>query len=64
MLIDQFKSKISEKDFEILTMRMNGKTYEEIAEKLGYKNHSGIIKRIKRIAEAYIDFCDENKIDY
>lgn len=64
MLIDQFKSKISEKDFEILTMRMNGKTYEEIAEKLGYKNHSGIIKRIKRIAEAYLDFYDENKIDY
>ncbi len=64
MLIEHFEFKISEKDFDILTMRMNGKTYEEIAKKLGYKNHSGIIKRIKRIAEAYLDFCEDNKIDY
>ena len=63
ILIEQFKSRLSEKDMKILTLRMNGLTYEEIAKKLDYKNHSGIIKRIKRIAEAYEDFVDDNRID-
>lgn len=64
MIVEQFKEKLSEKDMTILTMRMSGLTYEEIAEKLGYKNHSGVIKRIKRIAESYLDFCDEHNMDY
>ena len=32
---------------------MNGDTLEEIAEKLGYKNHSGVLKRIRKIGQAY-----------
>ena len=28
-------------------------TLEEIAEKLGYKNHSGVLKRIRKIGQAY-----------
>ena len=62
ILVEHFKSRLSEKDMTILTMRMNGLTYEEIAKRLDYKNHSGIIKRIRRIAEAYEDFIDDNKI--
>lgn len=32
---------------------MSGDTLEEIAEKLGYKNHSGVLKRIRKIGQAY-----------
>ena len=52
-LVDQFKTMLSEKDMQILKMRMNGDTLEEIAEKLGYKNHSGVLKRIRKIGQAY-----------
>ena len=52
-LVDQFKATLSEKDMKILGMRMSGDTLEEIAEKLGYKNHSGVLKRIRKIGRAY-----------
>lgn len=52
-LVDQFKATLSEKDMQILELRMNGDTLEEIAEKLGYKNHSGVLKRIRKIGQAY-----------
>jgi DNA-directed RNA polymerase specialized sigma24 family protein len=49
----RFKARLSEKDLEILELRVLGFTYEEIADKLGYKNHSGVIKRIRSIAKAF-----------
>ena len=52
-LVDQFKATLSEKDMRILEMRMSGDTLEKIAEKLGYKNHSGVLKRIRKIGQAY-----------
>jgi hypothetical protein len=64
IVIEQFKSKLTQKDIDILTMRMEGVPYEEVADKMGYKNHSGVIKRVKRIAEAYLDFCDKYDINY
>lgn len=48
-LVDQFKATLSEKDMKILKMRMNGYTLDEISEKLGCKNHSGVLKRIRKI---------------
>lgn len=38
---------------------MDGFTYEEIADRLGYQNHSGVIKRMQAIREAFIKY--ENK---
>ena len=38
---------------QILDLRMSGGTLDEIAEKLGYKNHSGVLKRIRKIGQAY-----------
>ena len=52
-LVEQFKKTLSEKDMKILEMRMDEATLEEIAEKLGYKNHSGVLKRIRKIGQAY-----------
>ena len=58
--VEQFKETLSEKDMAILEMRMQGYTMEEIATKLGYKNHSGVLKRIRKIGQAYEAFTGED----
>ena len=50
------ESTITEKDREILKLRMEGYTEQEIAEKGGYKTASAVHKRIAKIAAAYEDF--------
>lgn len=58
--VKQFTDRLSEKDKQILKMRMQGLTLEEIAEKLGYKNHSGVLKRIRKIGQKYEAFANVN----
>ena len=57
----RFKSRLSEKDMEILELRVEGYTYEKIADKLGYKNHSGVIKRIRAIEKEFVKYEDEQQ---
>ena len=52
---------ISEEDGTILRMLLDGMTQKEIAEKLGYKNHSGVNKRIKKMREKYMEFDPDFK---
>lgn len=47
---------ISERDREILRLRMEGYTEQEIADRVGYQTASAVHKRISRIASAYEDF--------
>ena len=61
ILIEQFLSTLSEKDRQILVLRMEGRTYEDIAQQLEYKNHSGVQKRIKKIGLAYEQYIG---VDY
>ena len=56
---EQFKARLSERDMEILELRVEGFTYEEIAEKLGYKNHSGVIKRMAAIKKTFIKYEEQ-----
>ena len=56
MAVDEFLASLSETDRQILTMRMEGITLEKIAEKLGYKTHSAVHKRIRKIGLAYEKF--------
>lgn len=58
---ERFYNSLSERDREMLTMRADGYTYQEIADKLGYKTHSAVMKRIKRLGEGYLDFTDEQQ---
>lgn len=58
--IERFKARISDKDLKILELRAEGRTYEEIAGIMGYKNHSGILKRIRTIASEFEKFEAEN----
>ncbi|MCE5236056.1 MAG: hypothetical protein ABFC62_00415 [Clostridiaceae bacterium] len=57
----RFKARLSEKDMKILELRVEGFTYEEIAAKLGYKNHSGVIKRIQSITKAFVKYEEEQQ---
>ena len=47
---------ISERDREILRLRMVGHTEQEIADRVGYQTASAVHKRISRIASAYEEF--------
>lgn len=46
----------SKRDREILRLRMEGYTEQEIADRVGYQTASAVHKRISRIANAYEDF--------
>ena len=50
------ESMITEKDREILKLRMEGYTEQEIVDKVGYKTAGTVHKRIAKIADAYEDF--------
>ena len=52
---ETFWSKLSEDDKIILLMRMDGKTQQEIADHLGYKNHSAVTKRIKKLKDLFLE---------
>ena len=52
-LAERFLASLSEKDRQIVQLRQEGFTYWEIAQGLGYKNHSGVIKRIEAIRKKY-----------
>ena len=45
---------------DIFKLSCKNKTSEEIAEELGYKNHSGVLKRIRKIGLAYEKFTGED----
>ena len=54
----EFLDTLNSADREIYTMLENECTQAEIAERLGYKTHSAITKREKKIKQQLIDFCD------
>ncbi len=51
---DAFWNSISEEDKNILRLRMNSMSQKKIADKLGYKSHSTITKRIKILKEKFL----------
>lgn len=53
---DKFLQSLSSLDREILELRISGCTYQEIAQRTGFKTHSAVLKRINRIAEQYLDY--------
>lgn len=58
--IDMFmNSVLCDKDRKILKMRLEGYTEQDIADKMGYKTHSAIHKRISKISNAYIKYQKE-----
>ena len=56
--INEFTETLNEKDKRILELRLEGRTYEEIAKELGYKTPSAVQKRIKKIGTAFQKHAD------
>ena len=58
--VNKLLSKIDDKDKQILQMRAEGYTNQEIADRIGYKTHSAVVKRIKKLGKMYQDFSGLN----
>jgi DNA-directed RNA polymerase specialized sigma24 family protein len=58
VVADQFLGMINKKDREILHLRYLGFTFSEIAERLGFKTHSAVQKRIQKLGRQYECFTD------
>ena len=61
VLINSFCETLNDIDATIFRMRMDDHTYAQIAEKLGYKNHSAVLKRVRKIAERWTEYINEIK---
>ena len=57
----RFKQRLSEKDLAILELREDGFTFEEIAERLEYKSHSGVVKRMQAIKKEFLKYQSEQQ---
>ena len=55
----RFKATLSEKDMAILELRVDGYGYQEIADRLGYKTHSAVVKRMEAIKKRFIQYENE-----
>lgn len=55
----RFKATLSQKDMEILKLRVEGYTFEQIADRLGYKTHSAVVKRIEAVKKRFIQYENE-----
>lgn len=60
IFVSNFLEQLSPRDKEIVQLRMAGLTMEETAKKLGYTNHSGVLKRLRKIGKAYKQYVDNN----
>lgn len=58
--IEEFMATLSEKDRTILELRLKEHTMEEIAQQLGFKNHTGVLKRIQKIGKEYEQFFNND----
>ena len=59
--VQKFKDRLSARDTEILGLRAYGFTHQEIAKIVGYKNHSGVIKRIRAIMKEFERYEEEQR---
>ena len=55
---EQFLGMIDETDARILYLRYLGYTFSEVAEKLGFKTHSAVQKRIQKLGRQYERFTE------
>lgn len=54
--VERFLATLPERDRQIVQLRQDGYAYVEIADKLGYKNHSGVIKRVEAVKKKYKEY--------
>ena len=62
--VADFYEELDEIDLAILKLKIEGKSLEEIADILGFRTHSAVHKRIKRIQQKYLDFDPDFRKEY
>lgn len=58
--VDRFLHLLSETDRRILLLRCDKRPLAEIAQRLGFKTHSAVLKRIRKVGKAYERFIGED----
>lgn len=58
--VQGFLDTLSPEDRRIVELRMKELTLEQIAKEVGYKTHSAVLKRLKRIGEKYRKYENES----
>ena len=58
--VGQFMRTLSETDRQILYLRMQKRPFAEIAQRLGFKTHSAVLKRVRKIGKAYERYVGED----
>ena len=53
---ERFQASLSPTDQQILELRTEGRTMEEIAKAVGFETHSAVQKRLKKIRNAYQEY--------
>lgn len=53
---ERFLATLPERDRQITLLRQDGYSYAEIADRLGYKNHSGVIKRMEAVKKKFKEY--------
>ena len=54
--VERFASHLDEKNQSIVKLLLAGYTQVEIAQRLGFANHSGVCKRIKKIGAEFLEY--------
>ena len=54
--VERFTSRLDEKNQKIVKLLLAGYTQVEIAQMLGFANHSGVCKRIKKIGAMFVEY--------
>lgn len=57
---ERFISSLSEKDRKILELRIEGYKHKQIGKMLGYRNHSGVVKRMQKIAKMFEEYQNKH----
>ena len=56
VFLESFLETLSEQDRRLLELRWQGYTWTEIAQRLGYASHSGVLKRVNSILKRYYEY--------
>ena len=51
--VERFVNSLSITDRKIMALRLKGRPLEEIAVLTGFKTHSAVLKRIRKVGKAY-----------
>jgi len=56
VFLESFLEMLTEQDRKLLELRRQGYTWTEIAQRLGYASHSGVLKRVDSIMKRYYEY--------